>query len=493
MIRPIVICMRTVFIFSLFIFFFTEAVFSQSCLPEGITFNTQVQLDSFPLNFPNCTEIEGSVLISGSDIKNLSGLNGIIRIGEHLKFLNNYSLTSLSGLINLTEIGESLIIGSTDVPGGGTNPMLSTLSGLDNLEEVGQNLVVCRNDVLSNFEGLGSLRRIEERFYCLKNQSLLNFIGLTELDSIGNSIFVGGNPSLQDFSGLEGIIRINGSLVLGDCQVGYGGAYGGNGNATYVGLHNIEYVGGSLNICQSEQDHINGLEKISYVGGELKIDLNDNLLSLSGLDSLKYIGDGIEMGFNNDYVGAPCGNHNLTDITALMGLTSVGGGAIHIEDNPMLTSLSGLDNIDPESIGSLFVAKQNGYNYNGQLTWCSVKSICDYLDLYGAGAYFGENGPDPGCNSKSEVEENCEDSGIFDQDPILAVIVFPNPASGKVTVSIPEGVELYSIRIYSHLGIHIRRIDKHKEYVDISDLPQGMYIMEIITDSGRARRKLIVY
>jgi len=58
----------------LFLFAQTE----DSCLPDGITFTTQAQIDSFAIIYPNCTEIEGDVLIggwNGSDISNLNGLN----------------------------------------------------------------------------------------------------------------------------------------------------------------------------------------------------------------------------------------------------------------------------------------------------------------------------------------------------------------------------------------------------------------------------------
>ena len=47
------------------------SMFSQSCLPQGISFTSQAQIDSFPINYPGCTEIEGPVTISGSNIKNL--------------------------------------------------------------------------------------------------------------------------------------------------------------------------------------------------------------------------------------------------------------------------------------------------------------------------------------------------------------------------------------------------------------------------------------
>jgi hypothetical protein len=57
---------------------------SQPCLPGGITFSTQEQINNFQINFPNCTEIEGGVQITGNDITNLDGLNVLNSIGEYL-------------------------------------------------------------------------------------------------------------------------------------------------------------------------------------------------------------------------------------------------------------------------------------------------------------------------------------------------------------------------------------------------------------------------
>ena len=83
-------------------------VFSQGCLPEGITFTTQEQIDNFQTNYPGCTEIEGSVVIgnsSGSNIVNLNGLNHINSIEGSFIILHNDNLLNLSGLVNLNSIG----------------------------------------------------------------------------------------------------------------------------------------------------------------------------------------------------------------------------------------------------------------------------------------------------------------------------------------------------------------------------------------------------
>lgn len=52
-----------------------------TCLPEGIGFGTQAQIDNFQTNYPNCTVILGNVTIYGNDIANLNGLSILTSIG----------------------------------------------------------------------------------------------------------------------------------------------------------------------------------------------------------------------------------------------------------------------------------------------------------------------------------------------------------------------------------------------------------------------------
>ena len=59
-------------------------VFPQPCLPEGITFTTQAQIDSFQINYPGCSEIMGTVVIEGPIINNLDGLNVLTAVGGFL-------------------------------------------------------------------------------------------------------------------------------------------------------------------------------------------------------------------------------------------------------------------------------------------------------------------------------------------------------------------------------------------------------------------------
>ncbi len=117
------------FLFALLLSFCFQNTAAQSCLPDGITFSRQSQVDSFPILFPGCITIEGEVVISGEDIINLSGLSEVIAMESNLLINGNTSLTSLAGLENLSSVGDGLVILDND--------RLASLSGFDNLRSVG--------------------------------------------------------------------------------------------------------------------------------------------------------------------------------------------------------------------------------------------------------------------------------------------------------------------------------------------------------------------
>ena len=82
---------------------------AQDCPPGDLSFINQTQMNAFLSNYPNCTEIEGNVLIKLSEVTSLSGLQNIISIGGYLD-LALLDLTNLSGLDNLISIGDYLYI-----------------------------------------------------------------------------------------------------------------------------------------------------------------------------------------------------------------------------------------------------------------------------------------------------------------------------------------------------------------------------------------------
>ena len=62
-----------------------ETLLPNYCLAEGISFQSQTDVDNFQTNYPGCTEIEGDVTVFGNSINNLNGLNVLNSIGGNLK------------------------------------------------------------------------------------------------------------------------------------------------------------------------------------------------------------------------------------------------------------------------------------------------------------------------------------------------------------------------------------------------------------------------
>jgi len=232
--------------------------FSQPCLPQGITFSTQEEIDNFQTNNPNCTEIEGSIMISGADITNLNGLSVLTSCWENFQigkviYGGNPVLTSLTGLENLTSIQGSLYIQGnyvlnnlTGLEGlnsvGGlhihTNGNINSLTGLENLESIGGDLLITYEDNLSNFVGLEGLISISGVLDIYANNQLTSLEGLENLISIGSRLSIGnhgwmfglGNPVLADISSLGNLTSIGGALEL----------YDNDALTSLTGLENID-------------------------------------------------------------------------------------------------------------------------------------------------------------------------------------------------------------------------------------------------------------
>ena len=169
-----------------------STVSAQSCLPEGITFSTQAEIDNFQTNYPNCTEIERDVKIDADAIRNLNGLSVLTSIGGRLQIRQdhpgNTGLSSLTGLENLTTVGGELEIWD--------NPHLKNLTGLDNLNAIDGNLSVHGNNGMTNLTGLDSLTSIGEMLMISGNDALKSLTGLGNIDTI-QDLLITDNASLS--------------------------------------------------------------------------------------------------------------------------------------------------------------------------------------------------------------------------------------------------------------------------------------------------------
>ncbi|MEI8048468.1 MAG: T9SS type A sorting domain-containing protein, partial [Bacteroidota bacterium] len=180
------------------------------CLPDGIVFTTQSQVDSFQINHPGCSGVEGDVKIFLSNISNLNGLSVLTSIGRDLIITDNLNLSSLNGLQNLHSIGRDLIVG---------NNSLVTLSGLNDLNHIGSNVqagnfLVENNPFLINFTGLENLTQISGKLDIVSNPLLINLQGLNSLSYLDSDLTIDGNQSLESLSGIDGLTFVTGSVSI---------------------------------------------------------------------------------------------------------------------------------------------------------------------------------------------------------------------------------------------------------------------------------------
>lgn len=181
----------------IFVFTFSlQHLFAQSCLPGGIVFSTQAEVNAFPTNYPGCINIEGNVRIDGDNINDLSPLSQLTSIDGFLRIEDNPALPGLNGLQNITSIGGYLAIYNNQ------NGAFTDLSGLSSLTSVGGWL---------NVDNIGSLTSLT---------------GLENLTSVGvHQLYIFNNASLTDISALNHPISIAGNLIislnsqLSDCAV----------------------------------------------------------------------------------------------------------------------------------------------------------------------------------------------------------------------------------------------------------------------------------
>jgi len=217
-------------------------MFSQPCLPDGITFTSQAQIDSFQINYPGCTMIEGDVAVYGSDIYSFNGLNSVTSIGGIFEVQLNGQF-SFAGLDNLDSIYGGFILaycenienlnglnnllfvgGELDITG---NYNLTSLEGLSNLHSInGYRFILDNNDRLKSLAGLENLTTIEGRLIISGNDSLTDLTALQNLTNIKNNFAIEWNPMLSDLSGLENInldsvyyFRISNNQNLTQCEI----------------------------------------------------------------------------------------------------------------------------------------------------------------------------------------------------------------------------------------------------------------------------------
>jgi hypothetical protein len=381
---------------------------SQGCLPEGITFSTQAQIDNFQNDYPGCTVIEGDVEIYGDDINNIDGLFSIIYIGGKLVIGSptlsgpfNPLLYDISGFNNLTFIGGNLEIvrnqslqnisgfsSTSSIAGNfiiGANNVLNDLSGLTNLTSIENFLIISYNDSLMNLNGFNNLTVVGDGLVFSFNEHLKTLEGVNNLISSGYSIKIENNPDLISIYALENI-DLNSILFLKIFE---------NASLSKCSIQNFCSILSSPQFSVEIYDNAVGCNNIDEfaVGCTVCLPYGIVLSSQMEIDNFRYnytdcnIIDGNVVIEGND----------ITQLDSLFVLSAINGN-LEIRNSPVLSNIEGLQNLS-EINDSLIIVN------NPLLSTCSIFAICS--NIVSSNGYVKIENNASGCNSVSEIEIFC--------------------------------------------------------------------------------------
>lgn len=440
-----------------FIFSASNYLFGQ-CPTGSVTFTSQSQIDNFIINYPNCTEINGTLKIEenvSGGITNLNGFAQITKVGT-LRIQYNSALTNLNGLNNLTTItndqsSSRLLIRN--------NQSLENLDGLENLQEVQKYFTILENPMLSSIEGLGNLSSTTLGIEIRSNPSLISLNGLNGI-TITTWLSISDNDLLIDLNGLNNITE-TGTLSIENNQ----------NLINLEGLNNLVSITheiGAEIYSNPSLESFDGIESLVICNGLFFINNNTALTSIEGLANFTTCLN----------VFGISGSPLLTNLNGLENLTHA--PTLGFTDNDQLNDISALSNFDINSLYVLLLFD------NPELAVCNYTNICQYLNNPFNDASIYNNAS--GCNTREEVLQAC---GLLSNNENLLennFSIYPNPTLNNFTIS---GIENGEVRITDSRGRVLKRITLGKDETSLNGLSEGIYFINITNDKGSVTKQLI--
>lgn len=188
--------MKKAFLYLSFLMISISAI-SQSCLPGDNYFNTQADIDNFYINNPDCTTIEGNLMIMGDDITNLNGLQNITTFEAGFWIEDCPLLDNLSGLENVNYVGDYLELGLL--------PLIESIEELSSITYVGGALDIVNMPNLTNINGFENISSSPTHLLLWYNPTLTDIEGARHLQSITTLLSIKYNALLSDISPLQNI------------------------------------------------------------------------------------------------------------------------------------------------------------------------------------------------------------------------------------------------------------------------------------------------
>ena len=457
---------------------------AQICVQDYV-FSTQLELDAFAIDNPNCNTIDGSVTLlgtsNGSDITDLSALDQVDIITGDLEIKLCNQLTTLESLNNSLTVERNIsITDNFNLEEVLLNINISAISNIEisrnnSLENISVDIQIDSlnkveigdNPNLNLIEGFEGLEYIEEELFLLDNINLLNIPSFNNAKYIHNVRLI-GNDNLQEINGFNQLDSVfNVVLLAPELKI-------------FKGFNNTPIAGGIIisGVAIEEIDVFQNLVhagsiSLSGITQEETVSLFNELTSITlALSLVRITCDAFnsflnleEIGFNRIEI-FQC---NFEHLDFLSNLKTVSGFKpfIRIQDNPNLSDISGLDGIEADSI-HWFNVRQNP-----NLSTCHSKLVCAVLER-------GDNDPPsvwidngPGCNSTEEILEQCADKPDEpEDDPTLCPIAsrpgmqIDRLSTDKYNIMYHYGIKRMYLRDVAYAEL-LELIEYHKVEKDI--------------------------
>ncbi|MBS4039481.1 MAG: hypothetical protein KGZ81_02660 [Flavobacteriales bacterium] len=513
----------------------TRTVVETACNPcpsGNVTLTTQAEVDAFVAQYPNCTQIDGNLTISGGTVNNLSGLNNITTIngglsisGTNITVANIFNnLTNITGLLNvqnnptMTNIsGFNALVSTPNTIQINNNLSLTQVSGFNALTTVGLNLniigAVANPLPLANISGFSNVQSVG--YLLVRNTALTNLSQLSSLQAINFGLSIDNNPLLTSIA------------ALGNCTNAM------NGNATYpfrifnnqllqslnginfssvtntidVQIENLNLVEninqltclqGSFPTVQirimPQLQNLNGLANISGIGSLILLNLplvttlpNWNLtqlqsMSISTMPALTSIAtlSGVTSMGNNAVSNSIVitGNQQLTNLTGLQNVTSLNNKSIFLNSNANLTDISALNGLAASTLSGLTITG------NSNLATCEVEWVCNRITLNTTNVSISNNAT--GCESVTAVSNACDALGSDDFTTEYNVKVYPNPFNDQLQLQFHQSIEgILTLLDVTGKVYLTQKINGNQHTINnLGHLAKGIYVVQLQTKKG---------
>lgn len=349
------------------------------------------------------------------------------------------------------------------------------LSPIQGIQEIEGDLEIYDTDSLFNLDGLDSLSRVGGDLRIAVNLRLVDMGALSSLTEIGGGLYI-----YQHYNNIDSLTHINGLRNLRKV-----GRFISIRNNVYLsnvdGLSGLTEIPEDLRIMSNQSlKNIEGLKNLRRIGGHLRLVDLKVLQDLNGLRNLQEVGDQTTL----------MGLSAIVDLKPLSNLKTL-GGKLQINLNPQLASLEGIDHINHWTISELIIRD------NIRLDYCHVKSICDWISHRLAQPYAIDHNLGS-CDSYPLIEGACQSVNNEDLNyDQKSISIFPNPASDKVSIVLPDNQSYSTIDLLDCpgrilLSIYVPAATRPIS-VDLHTLPPGLYYIRFM-DQKRSTviQKLIV-